>query len=437
MTMTRAGSLRLTDRDEALAAAFLRELPAPLRSLAMRRHARGIDLPRALASGRTAIDRTTCPTAPRLTLAKGIALRAHQAAALAAWSRQRQGVVVAPCGAGKTTLALAAATRVSTPVLVLVHTRDLEQQWLARASEQLAGLTGTALVADLATSDKLRAKGKLPRITVALIQSLHARVDLETWGQAFGLVVLDEAHHAPASTWGQVVGQMAARHRLAVTATPERADGGHPLLFAHFGPIVHTISVTDLEVARVVLQPVIRFYATRWAPTTKDPRKELALAPERNERIVDLVSHQVVREQRTVLVLVERVEHVLELTERLQALGLPACGLTGKASDADRADALRRMERGELRVLVATKLADEALDLPVLDTVVLGAPCAQRGLTQQRVGRIIRKRKGKRQAVVWDLVDVHEPWKRAAMQRDALYVKLGWRTESVTTWVAP
>ena len=76
-------------------------------------------------------------------------------------------------------------------------------------------------------------------------------------GRWFGLVCVDEAHHVPARTWGELLSDLAGAYRLAVTATPERLDDRTGLLYAHCGSLVHEIELSDLESIGAVLAPEV------------------------------------------------------------------------------------------------------------------------------------------------------------------------------------
>jgi superfamily II DNA or RNA helicase len=351
--------------------------------------------------------------------------RAYQAQARDAFLAEERGVIVAPCGAGKTTIGVLAIASVATPALVLVHTLDLAKQWVERVKQQLVDCD-VGLVGDGKREDE----GK--RVVVATIQTLSSWSWLERWewSQRFGLVLLDEAHHAPARTFAEVVASMPGRLRLGLTATPTRADGLTDFLHWSFGPVVYTIDQGSLEAGGATLRPMITWVQTGWKPKTNADDwthlvDEMAAEPKRNALIV-----QVVRERaaqgRKVLVLADRVEHCAELATALEGRGLRAAALVGRVSPKKRDELLGKARLGELDAIVATSLADEGLDVPILDTVVLCSPSKNLPRVQQRVGRICRPSPGKPVPEVLDLVDDSAASMRMAWQRFNLYKRLGW-----------
>jgi superfamily II DNA/RNA helicase len=149
---------------------------------------------------------------------------------------------------------------------------------------------------------------------------------------------------------------------------------------------------------------------------------ELVGDPSRNRRLLELVEDRVAAGRR-VLVLSDRVEHCKRLAAELGDIAEP---LVGALSKKKRADVLARAQAGTLRVVTATSVADEGLDVPGLDCVILATPSKNVAKVQQRVGRVCRPAPGKAQPEVLDLVDDWGPAARMARARRALYAKLGW-----------
>lgn len=362
---------------------------------------------------REVIDRTVAPPAEALRLR--VELRPYQDEAVFSWLFQGSGTVLAPCGAGKTTIGAAAIAAVGSPALILVHTHDLAAQWRERVRAQL----GTE-ASDLETPG---------RVTIATVQSLArwAGEARRALGERFGLVILDEAHHAPAATFAAVLGDLAGRYRLGLTATPTRRDGLQALIEWCCGPIVARIEQRDLERMGYTLTPTIEQRPTGWAataPEAVDRQAEIEASTTRNALILDAVG-ALAREGRRVLLLADRVAHVEALAGELVAAGLRAAALTSRSTKRRRAEVLAAMGAGDLDVLAATSLADEGLDVASLDAVVLAAPSGNPARVQQRIGRALRPAPGKT-ARILDFVD-GDVWARsAAKKRRRLYHDLGW-----------
>ena len=294
------------------------------------------------------------------------------------------GVCVAACGAGKTILAVKAITLARQRTLILVHTRELATQWAEVVERELgfAPKVGGGKRGD-------------PRITISTIQRLGKR-ELP----AHGCLIVDEAHHVPATTFERVVARSPARYRWALTATPDRPDGLGPMLGFAFGPVVATISAADLVERGVLLRPNYRQVKTGWGSDCED-FSELVTALSVDEWRNAQIRHQVSQAEGPTLVLVARVEQAHALAERIPNSRV----LTGSMATAERASALADVRSGSARVLVATTLADEGLDLPCLETLILATPGRSEGRLEQRIGRVCRVAPGKPTPTVVDLVD--------------------------------
>jgi superfamily II DNA or RNA helicase len=336
---------------------------------------------------------------PPIDFSLGGIPRPYQNEALQAMKPYGSGVLVAPCGSGKTVLGLALIAMRRQPALILVHTKDLLKQ------------TREAVQKWLNVEPGIIAEGKCAPgpVTVATVQTLHTRPEIldEVKGR-FGLVLLDEAHHVPAAMFTAVMQEFPAAYRYGLTATPERRDGLFPFLEAVIGPVRHEITNGDLRRAGVLVVPRIEYVKTdfscpfsEWvnlidALTTDEARNALGLG----------VIEKALDEERQVLALTERVAHARHLAAMMESrrpgIVSLAVGTMGKRA---REEALERMRNDAARVLFATKLADEGLDIPGLDTLILMTPCRDGARTTQRAGRILRAVPGKAQPVIYDLVD--------------------------------
>lgn len=367
--------------------------------------------------GTGAEDRRVKPPAERLPQA--VEPRAYQSRALRAWADAGgEGVVTAPCGAGKTVIGMSAIVRCPTPALVLVHTGDLVAQWAAVAERWGIAAEVCAEGSGL----------KVGRLVIATIQGVSRLPfdEILAWGQGFGLVVTDEAHHVPADTWSRSLYALPGRWRLGLTATPDREDGLTPLLHWHNGPTCYEIEHRDLVDAGVVIAPRVIRIDTGWEPEAEDWGEMLTEATESEARNATLLTavRKLVANGRHVMVQTERTAHAEAIATVLAEEGIPAAALHGKVPEKKRAERLAGAASGEIRVITATQLGDEGLDLPILDALVLGVPQRNPGRLEQRVGRVSRARPGKRDAVVVDLVD-GGTLARLWWARHKVYRKLG------------
>jgi len=386
----------------------------------------GLAVPRKAASqmdlGKI-IDVRTDPAAPSLQLAKGFSLRDYQLKALDSWkSNGGEGVVIAPCGAGKTAIGVAAMAEYNTKALVLVHTNDLAVQWINRIESMLN---------EKATQYGAGKKNDSGRIVVATFQTLERMSFTEryTFGRQFGLCIVDEAHHVPAHTFCSVMFCMPARYRLGLTATPERPDGLTSILWWHFGSPVYEITNEQLTISGHVVAPDIEWLFTDYMgpPNRLDWSKlitKMTTDDGRNEKILNRVL-SACRDGRQILVLSDRVDHCILLADTLRTHNIIAEPLVGRMTKKQRKEVLQRANDRKIQVVCATTVADEGLDLPSLDTVVLTTPTKAMGRIQQRIGRVMRPHPKKKNPIVIDCVDDSGPMRGLARKRHRLYTKLG------------
>lgn len=340
-------------------------------------------------------------------IAISFALRDYQREAISMLKQKCEGVVVAPCGSGKTAIGCGAIAALQRTTLVLVHTIDLREQWMARLKSDLLG-------------------AHHPAVQVSTIQSLYRMPwrALYQWGSQFGLVILDEAHHAPAMTFSRVLSALPAKWRLGLTATPDRDDGLSRIIDWHFGsPSLYKVDHQALVAGGHLVTPNLVVVRTEWQPDNPDAHWATIIRcmiedSARNSRIAGLVANEV-SAGRQVLVLSDRVSHCEEIA------GM--CGgeaLVGKKSVKARNAIMARALSRESMVITATSVADEGLDLPSLDTVILATPTKALGRLQQRIGRIMRPKAGKNPRV-FDLVDNWGPLLHQYQRRKSLYWRLG------------
>jgi len=332
-------------------------------------------------------------------------LRPYQADAVKACLTWDCGVVVAPCGAGKTQVGcgIIAAAITHLPSLVLVHTRDLASQW----SDRLKSLGITAAIcqgaAAMAAHFRKAEMDGHQRVYIVTVQTL---VRLAGPLPQFGVVIVDEAHHTPATTFTAVLRRLRPRYLFGLTATPEREDGMTPVMYAHLGPVRYTVDRQHLVQMGQSLTPrVVRVQTGCWTDESEFTRMVNALTsnPVRDAVILREVLLRAKASPHPQLVLTSRVEHAETLAASCRDAGLRAMAVTGETRERDAAlDAVRT---GCVDVLIATQLADEGLDIPSLDTLHLVAPSRAAARVEQRVGRIMRPAPGKQTPVVYDYVD--------------------------------
>ena len=335
-------------------------------------------------------------------------LRPGQQAAADAMLAHDDGMLSATTAFGKTVVAawLIAARKVNT--LVLVHRRQLLDQW----RERLA----TFLNLPIKNIGQIGGGRRRPSglVDVAVIQSLNRKQVVDDIVVNYGHVIVDECHHISAVSFEQVLRQVKARYIIGLTATPQRKDGHHPIIVMQCGPIRHRVNAKEQALARPFKHFVIpRPTNFRLPPSTEKPEMHelyaaLAGSKARNDLMcVDLLRS--IKAGRSPILLTERTSQVDEFASRLTGLVKHIVVLKGGMGAKQRravAEQLTAIPDGEERVLLATgRYIGEGFDDARLDTLFLAMPISWRGTLQQYVGRLHRLHDSKREVIVYDYVD--------------------------------
>jgi len=336
-----------------------------------------------------------------------------QSEAVAAMFREEQGLVIRPPGTGKTQIALAFAAECETRTLVLVHTEDILQQWIEYVERSLPELKGKVGVIRGGTCT-------VGHITIATVQTLYrSYLDAgKKWWSQWGCVIADEGHHVAAPSWEAVLNSLPAYYRFAFTASATRADGMHPSMRFIIGPVIHKQKFSS-PVKLTVRTRKTRFHMIyRGAHDWGKLLNALVRDKKRNQLIARIADREA-EQGNTSLILSRRIEH-LELIQK-QITGHSEI-LTGAKSKKDRKRILADFKAGKIPILLSTQLADEALDVQILNRVFLTHPGKHEGRIIQQIGRALRTHADKDDAVIYDFVDRRVgPLRRQAAKRRQAY----------------
>ena len=340
-------------------------------------------------------------------------LRPEQQTAASAMLAQDTGILAATTAFGKTVVAAWLIAQRGVNTLILVHRKQLMEQWTARLCEFLdveereIGRLG---------GGRRKLKG---RIDIAMIQSLVRNGEVDDRIADYGHVIMDECHHVPAPGFAQVADRAKARYVAGLSATVTRKDGQHPALFMQCGPIRHRVDARRQAARRPFSHQVLVRPTDFRMPgePDRDPRIEyrricehLTRDDARNAAICSDVGRSV-RAERAPLVLTERIDHLEALAGGLRAIGASVVVLRGgMGSKPLRAALARAAEHVPGQVLLATgRFIGEGFDNARLDTLFLTMPVSWRGTIAQYVGRLHRLHADKREVRVFDYADLDVP----------------------------
>ena len=350
---------------------------------------------------------------PRIEVAFTATLRDRQPTAVAELARHDLGVLEAPPGSGKTVMGCALIAQHRVPTLVLVDRAPLMDQWRERLT--------TVLDLDPTQIGQLGG-GKTKLIGVvdlAMMQTVARMDDAATRLGGYGLVIVDEVHHAGAPTVEKALRRIPARRWLGLTATAYRRDGLGPVIFMHCGPKRHTIPMLD-KTDPEALQRLLHVHPTGFTlADDTDTTKPGAITSVvfgglvADEARTDQVCRDVddaLGRGRNCLVLTRQTGHVEALAERLRELGHEPHLLYATRKTKDLKQVLAFLadppaDGPPLLVVATDKYVGEGYDCPRLDTLFLAHPVSFKGSMVQYVGRILRHHTGKTTVEVHDYVD--------------------------------
>jgi len=339
-----------------------------------------------------------------------------------------------PSGSGKTIVGLEAIARTKLKTLIVVPTVDLLEQWKESISEKLSipkeyiGVYGGG-------------KKELGEITVTTYDS--ASRDVPSYGDLFGLLIVDEVHHLPAQSYRCIAEGLLARARLGLTATPQRSDEMHVLLPSLVGPIVYEVKLKELlrkgyvakvkekriyvklpphkekEYERLVsiyrrylekqglldMPPLERFHEViKKSPFDPEARKALSayykarkLALNANEKL-RVLEELLEKHRREKVIIFSRYTDIVDEISRRYLIPK----ITHETPRDERAKILEMFRRGEITKVVTAEVLDEGVDVPDAEVAIVISGSGSPRQYIQRLGRLLRPKK--REATLYELI---------------------------------
>lgn len=350
------------------------------------------------------------------------------------------GVLSATTGFGKTVLAAAMIAKRGVNTLILVHRRQLLDQWLARLEAFLS--TDSVSIGHLG-SGKRKLTGQ---IDVALMQSLVKKDQVDDIVADYGQLIVDECHHVSAVSFELLTRRSKAKYVLGLTATPIRKDGHHPVIFMQCGPIRYRVDAKSEAAKRSFGHSYFsrttefRLALSDEAPPIQSIYQMLAQDTARNDLIFDDVL-KALDAGRSPVILTERREHVSYFAERFKGFAKNIITLQGGMGVKQRRAAyaaLSEVPDDQERLLIATgRYLGEGFDDARLDTLFLAMPISWKGTLAQYAGRLHREHHNKREVVVMDYADLQAPvLARMHQKRTSGCRTLGYSIVSSVPWEA-
>lgn len=368
-------------------------------------------------------DHRVCPESEKIWPEGNITLRPNdQESAVQELMTHDNGFLSAAAGSGKTVMGLEICRRLGLNALWLTHRTELKDQVIQEAIDHLEIPKESIGI----IHGKTWQLGE--QLTIAMVPTLNKR-NLTSLADKFGVVIVDEAHHVPSTTFLNVVENFNAKYLYGLTATAYRRDKLEAVMFSYIGPIITKIEHIELIKDEHLIQPLIRRRYTNWYPI-KTPFMEyhdfmeaMVSATDRNNLIVTDIMSECVNGNYC-MILVERTKHAEVLTDLLKDNNIRCEYVVGSINVDNvpiekgqrkrkrqipkkiREQIVENFKAGHLQALVATyDLLKEGFNFRPLNRLFLATPIKWRGSVVQALGRIQRTAEGKTDAIVYDYVD--------------------------------
>ncbi|SJN49879.1 DEAD/DEAH box helicase [Sphingobacterium sp. JB170] len=323
---------------------------------------------------------------PTILFSFNAALRNHQTNAVNAVAKKDFGVIVAPPGAGKTVIGLKIIADKQQPALIIVHRKQLLDQWVARI-ESFLGIPK----AEIGIIGQGKAKLGTGKVTVATIQSIPKQI--EAIHDKFGTILIDECHHIPAESFRNAVGSLDSVYCYGLTATPFRKYNDDKLIFTYLGDIITEIrpeQIEDYKSARIVIRNTqLNVPFSSKTDSFETLSQILIHDTTRNKIIVEDVAIELNQGKKAVII-TERKEHIEALNLLLKSI-YETVTLSGDDSDSSKKTKWKSLSEGNFQVLITTgQYFGEGSDIQHISTLFLAYPFSFHGKLIQYIGRVQR-----------------------------------------------
>jgi len=320
-------------------------------------------------------------------------------------------------GWGKTFTALHIARKFAQRTLIVTHTTALRDQWREEIELLYGVQSGVIGGGHYDIEDHY--------IVVGNIQSLIKYKN--ELSKEFGTIILDEAHHCPASTFTEFIDSSYARYRIALSGTMIRKDGKHKLFPDYFGNTVHQPPQSDTLTPVVkILKPGVTLKPNvTWVEKIND-----LVEKDSYVRFIAATALAQISHGHSVLVIADRVEFLKQIAEYV---GETCVLVTGETNLEDRQRAKEELlNKTKMCVAGSRQIFSEGLSINILSSVILAIPMSNDSLLEQIVGRIQRQHPDKKTPP--EVIDIHfSGWadKKQNNDRLSVYLRKGWEVISL------
>ncbi len=378
-------------------------------------------------------------------------LKENQTEAVEAMAQHEFGILSAATAFGKTVVCCNLIAKKKTSTLILLQSSTLIEQWREALEKFL--IINEDLPEYKTPSGKVKKRksliGELQGahdsttgiIDIAMVGSICKKGEYHSKFKEYGLVILDECHHAAADTIVDILQKSNAKYIYGVTATPFREDRLDKINTMLLGPIRYKYTAMDRAQEQGIDHLVYPRFTRTVIPRLQKESRNINEAYEllrkdldRDELIISDVK-ACIESGRTPVILSRYVDHTRRLYERLQKSADRVFLLVGTNSKKEHhriLEEMKQVKHEESMLLLATgKLVGEGFDFPRLDTLFMVEPIAGKSVVEQYAGRLNRDYEGKKDVIIYDYVDGHIPvLERMYHKRLKAYKQIGYEIYS-------
>ena len=326
------------------------------------------------------------------------------------------GILCLPCAAGKTVLALYLSTFFKVKTLVIVHKTFLLNQWKERAMEFTNASIG------IIKQNKVDINKD---IVIGMLQSIAKDKYSKDIFKDFGMVIFDEAHHAPSQYFSKILPIITSKISIGLSATPKRADKLEKILYWYFGDIMYQTEIKDniKVLVNIINYKIDHEKFKEFKLKNGDINRPLTINKittigRRNKFIINMIDNIIQENNRKIIVLSDRIEHLKILKSRLDERKIVS---TDFYIGGMKQSALDKAELAQV-IFASYAMAAEGLDIPNLNTLFM---VTSRKEVEQAVGRIIRKINPNIIPIIFDFTDCLPSFINQSRCRKKFYNKMG------------
>ena len=347
--------------------------------------------------------------------------------------KEQRGVIQAPTGSGKTTIAMLIASMFHPKhrILFLCHTISLLTQSFEEFKK--AGFKHVGTFGGGGSKRFWDAIINDDRVVISTIQTF-SKFDPKEYCDQFDVVIVDEAHHVNAvdSQYGRVLTHLLAPVKIGFTATVPTDRESALALEGLIGPVIGKVSIQEGVDMKIMAKPKIKLVPVPYNSLHGDIRKYQDLykaaivdSRARNSMVAEKAA-ELSRAGHSSLIIVKEIQHGDNLVGVLRIKGIE-CEFVRGATDGDTREKVKRaFDRKEVKVVICTAVWKEGVNIPSLNCVINAAGGKSEIATLQAIGRGLRSVPGKEEIVVVDFLDPYKYLAQHAILRISIYVEAGW-----------